>query len=79
MAGIDWSGRISPNSLGSGQVNLIYKRIAGDTGLDELIIEGINGDPMRIGVAQDLLNSGASMPAIMHRGRWSKTDTVMRS
>lgn len=78
MVGIDRSGRISPNSLGSRQVNLIYKRIAEDTGLDELIIKGINGDPMRVGAAQDLLNSGASMPAIMYRGRWSKTDTVMR-
>jgi hypothetical protein len=33
---------------------------------------------MRVGAAQDLLNSGASMPIIMQRGRWSKTDTVMR-
>ncbi|QWD16539.1 hypothetical protein G6700_01825 [Polynucleobacter paneuropaeus] len=33
---------------------------------------------MRVGAAQDLLSSGASMPIIMQRGRWSKTDTVMR-
>jgi len=33
---------------------------------------------MRVGAAQDLLNSGASMRIIMQRGRWSKTDTVMR-
>jgi len=49
-----------------------------DAGLDELVIEGISGHSMRVGVAQDLLNSGASMPIIMQRGRWSKTDTVMR-
>jgi hypothetical protein len=34
---------------------------------------------MRVGAAQDLLLlSGASLPIIMARGRWSKPDTVMR-
>jgi len=78
VVGIDRGGRISLSSLGSGQVNRIYKRIARDAGLDKLTIEGISGHSMRVGAAQDLLNSGASMPIIMQRGRWSKTDTVMR-
>jgi integrase len=78
MVGIDRGGRISRSSLNSGQVNRIYKRIARNAGLDELVIEGISGHSMRVGAAQDLLNSGASMPIIMQRGRWSKTDTVMR-
>ena len=78
IVGIDRGGRISRNSLNSGQVNRIYKRIARDAGLDELVIEGISGHSMRVGAAQDLLNAGASMPIIMQRGRWSKTDTVMR-
>ena len=78
MVGIDRGGRIAHSSLGSGQVNRIYKRIARNAGLEELVIEGISGHSMRVGAAQDLLNSGASMPIIMQRGRWSKTDTVMR-
>jgi integrase len=78
MVGIDRGGRISRSSLNSGQVNRIYKRIASNAGLDKLVIEGICGHSMRVGAAQDLLNSGASMPIIMQRGRWSKTDTVMR-
>ena len=78
IVGIDRGGRISRSSLNSGQVNRIYKQIARDAGLDELVIEGISGHSMRVGAAQDLLNSGASMPIIMQRGRWSKTDTVMR-
>jgi integrase len=78
IVGIDRGGRISRNSLNSGQVNRIYKRIARDAGLDELVIKGISGHSMRVGAAQDLLNTGASMPIIMQRGRWSKTDTVMR-
>lgn len=65
-------------SIGAGQINRIYKRIARKAGLNESEIEGISGHSMRVGAAQDLLNSGASMPIIMQRGRWSKTDTVMR-
>jgi len=68
---------LSPQ-IGAGQINRIYKKIARKAGLDESAIEGISGHSMRIGAAQDLLNSGASMPIIMQRGRWSKTDTVMR-
>lgn len=78
MVGIDRGGRISRSSLNSGQVNRIYKRIARDAGLDESIISAISGHSMRVGAAQDLLSSGASMPIIMQKGRWSKTDTVMR-
>jgi len=33
---------------------------------------------MRVGAAQDLLNVGASLPQIMVKGGWAKTDTVMR-
>jgi integrase len=64
--------------IGAGQINRIYKRIARKAGLDKSAIEDISGHSMRVGAAQDLLNSGASMPIIMQRGRWSKTDTVMR-
>jgi integrase len=64
--------------IGAGQINRIYKRIARKAGLNESEIEGISGHSMRVGAAQDLLNSGASIPIIMQRGRWSKTDTVMR-
>jgi integrase len=66
------------SKIGAGQINRIYKKIARKAGLDESTIKGISGHSMRVGAAQDLLNSGASMPIIMQRGRWSKTDTVMR-
>jgi integrase len=64
--------------IGAGQINRIYKKIARKAGLNELEIKSISGHSMRVGAAQDLLNSGASMPIIMQRGRWSKSDTVMR-
>jgi integrase len=66
------------SAVGAGQINRIYKRIARAAGLDESVIKGISGHSMRVGAAQDLLSSGASMPIMMQRGRWSKSDTVMR-
>lgn len=78
MVGIGRGERIARSSLDPGQVNRIYKRIARNAGLNELVIEGLSGHSMRVGAAQDLLSSGASMPIIMQKGRWSKTDTVMR-
>ena len=46
--------------------------------VDPSIIKDISGHSMRVGAAQDLMTSGLSLPMIMNRGRWSKTDTVMR-
>ena len=77
FCGLNRSLDVSPN-VGAGQINRIYKRIARKAGISESEIKGISGHSMRVGAAQDLLNSGASMPIIMQRGRWSKTDTVMR-
>lgn len=64
--------------LKAGQINRIYKRLAKLAGLDEEIINQISGHSLRVGHAQDMLNAGDSLPMIMSRGRWSKTDTVMR-
>ncbi|OYY17206.1 MULTISPECIES: site-specific integrase [unclassified Polynucleobacter] len=64
--------------LGSGQIARIYKRMAVKANLDCDTIKNISGHSMRVGAAQDLLREGASLPVIMNRGRWSKTDTVMR-
>ncbi len=77
FCGLNRADNISLN-LGGGQVNRIYKRIARAAGLDESVVKGISGHSMRVGAAQDLLSSGASMPIMMQRGRWSKSDTVMR-
>jgi site-specific recombinase XerD len=66
------------HELKSSQINRIYKRLAKDAKLSKEIIDHISSHSMRVGAAQDLLKSGASMPVIMNRGRWTKTDTVMR-
>jgi len=77
FCGLNRALDISPQ-IGAGQINRIYKKIAKKAGLDESEVDGISGHSIRVGAAQDLLNSGASMPIIMQRGRWSKSDTVMR-
>ena len=64
--------------LGVGQIGRIYKRLVRTAGLDEKLAQHISGHSMRVGAAQDLLLSGASLPIIMARGRWTKPDTVMR-
>lgn len=64
--------------LGAGQVNRIYKKTARNAELDENLIARISGHSCRVGAAQDLVCSGASLPVIMSKGRWTKTDTVMR-
>ena len=82
IVGIDRICRISGSRLSSGQINRIYKKNARNTGLDESSIEEISGHSMRVGTAQDLLNSGASMPITMQRGRWSKKrygDEILRT
>lgn len=64
--------------LDSSQLARIYKKTARLAGFDESTIRDISGHSTRVGAAQDLLLSGASLPIIMNKGRWSKSDTVMR-
>ena len=69
---------IPQEGLTPGQICRVYKRIARKAGFGEAFIKHVSGHSMRVGAAQDLLLSGASLPMIMAKGRWSKSDTVMR-
>ena len=60
------------------RLSRIYKSLANQAGLSKEAVEGISGHSMRVGGAQDLLSYGASLPQIMVKGGWAKTDTVMR-
>lgn len=75
--GILPSGEIC-SQIKPAQINRIYKRIAKLAKLPEETIKDISGHSIRVGAAQDLMNSGASLPILMNRGRWSKTDTAIR-
>ena len=54
------------------QINRVYIRLAMDAKLPKEIITYISGHSMRVGAAQDLLKSGASMSVIMNRGAGQK-------
>lgn len=75
--GITQFGNIT-NSISEGQINRIYKGLAKAARLDQEVISRISGHSIRVGAAQDLVCSGASLPLLMNRGRWSKPDTAMR-
>jgi site-specific recombinase XerD len=75
--GIRGEAEIS-NSLCESRIARIYKTLARRAGLSEQIIQGISGHSMRVGGAQDLLSWSASLPQIMVKGGWGKTDTLMR-
>lgn len=75
--GVDRAQKII-GPLCPGQINRIYKRLAKRAHFREEIIEQISGHSFRVGHAQDMVNAGDSLPMIMSKGRWSKTDTVMR-
>jgi integrase len=77
VRGIDPMGSVN-EQLGVGQVGRIFKRLARCAQLNDEAVKGISGHSMRVGSAQDLLIRGASLPQLMVKGGWSKTDTVIR-
>jgi len=74
---IDRKGEIK-TSLRTEEISAIYKRLAEAAGLDAAIVGRISSHSMRVGAAQDMLNSGATLTEIMQKGGWMKSDTVMR-
>jgi len=77
LRGIKPGGHVT-SSLCESRIPRIYKSLAKRAGFNESVVSGISGHSMRVGGAQDLLGLGASLPQIMTKGGWSKTDTVMR-
>lgn len=77
LRGIRIDGKLC-KELGASQVSRIFKGLAQKAKLDSHIVNAISGHSMRVGAAQDLLINGASLPQIMVKGGWVKTDTVMR-
>jgi site-specific recombinase XerD len=65
-------------SLNKAQINKIFKKLALRVNVKKENILKISGHSTRVGAAQDLLKSGASLPIMMQKGRWAKTDTLMR-
>jgi len=64
--------------LHGGQVNKILKKRAKQASLNDEVVQKISGHSIRVGAAQDLCLAGKTLPQIMAKGRWVKTDTLMR-
>lgn len=75
--GVRSSGVIT-DGLCESRISRIYKTLARKAGFGESVVHSISGHSMRVGGAQDLLMVGASLPQIMVKGGWAKTDTVLR-
>jgi site-specific recombinase XerD len=75
--GVRSSGAIT-DGLCESRISRIYKSLARKVGLSDAVVKTISGHSMRVGGAHDLLKTGASLPQIMVKGGWAKTDTVMR-
>jgi integrase len=69
---VNKGGKVGEAAIGSGVVATILKRMASRAGLDAT---RISGHSARVGMAQDLMASGADAGAIMQAGRW-KTPTM---
>jgi integrase len=70
--------KIVSDGIRPAQINRIYKNLAKFALLEEGQIANISGHSFRVGKAQDLVKSGASLPFIMNQGRWSKADTAIK-
>jgi hypothetical protein len=77
LRGVQGNNKIT-NSLTGAQIGRIFKRLAISSGIDKQAVSQISGHSIRVGAAQDLLLSGATLPQIMAKGGWTKVDTVMR-
>jgi site-specific recombinase XerD len=65
-------------TLNKSQINKIFKGLAEKIHIKKEIVAKISGHSTRVGATQDLMKSGASITIMMQKGRWTKTDTLMR-
>ena len=77
LRGID-RGESIGGTLGSGQINRIYKQLACQASLDSDPFARISRHSFRVEAAQDLLAPGASIPTIMNGADGTTSDLVMR-
>jgi integrase len=74
---IDLGENIS-STLGSGQINRIYKRLARQAGLSSDLITRVSEHSFRVGAAEDFIDLWRQHAHHHERGRWTKSDSVMR-
>jgi hypothetical protein len=61
-----------------GNVSRIYKKLARKAGYSEELIAGLTSHSTRVGAAQELLRTGASLLQVMQRGGWTLPQSVLK-
>ena len=60
------------------EVPRLFKTMAREAGLPEMVAAGLSGHSTRVGAAQDMVAAGIELPAILQAGRWKSTAMVNR-
>lgn len=66
------------DKLDPSQVPRILKGMASRAGLPSTLVEHLSGHSPRVGAAQDMIEAGIELPAILQAGRWKSTAMVKR-
>ena len=64
-------GKVTDRALDAGEIPALLRRLAIGAGLSSDRVRRVSGHSLRVGMAVDLVASGASLPEIMQAGRWS--------
>ena len=75
--GVRSAGAIT-DGLCESRIARIYKALGRKAGLSKSVAQSISRHSMCVGGTQDLLDFSASLPQIMVKGGWLKTDIVKR-
>jgi site-specific recombinase XerD len=78
LRGIKRGGQVMAEAYGPGAINRTYKRLARKAGFDEALIKELSSHSTRVGAAQELLRTGASLLQVMQRGGWGLPQSVLK-
>ncbi len=78
LRGVRRGGQVMSEAYGPGAINRTYKRLARKAGFDEALVKELSSHSTRVGAAQDLLRTGASLLQVMQRGGWGLPQSVLK-
>lgn len=78
LRGIRRGGQVMMEAYGPGAINRTYKRLARKAGFDEALVAELTSHSTRVGAAQELLRTGASLLQVMQRGGWGLPQSVLK-
>lgn len=78
LRGIRRGGQVMAEAYGPGAINRTYKRLARKAGFDEALVAELTSHSTRVGAAQELLRTGASLLQVMQRGGWGLPQSVLK-